>query len=185
MNCVKAVLLFLLPGILLLASCNIFPSPEVAVSRYYDLSIPERVPLDGKNVLVLPFASNSGDRYKMALREGNSIRSSEASKWIMPPGSLMTKYLRLAFRSEPGMRQSRQEITLSGTVSAFESQKGEAILGLTYKLRPSVGTGMKEFSRTILLREKFEGSSAEAFAAAMSKAAEKAAESIAADIKKL
>lgn len=167
------------------ASCSIFPTPEVTVTRYFDLSIPARISLPGKNILVLPFSSHSGDRYKMALRVGNSIHSSEACKWIMPPGSLMTKYLRLAFRSEAGEAMGKDVVTLSGSISAFESGKKEVVLGLTYRLRMVSGGKAKEFSRTILLRQKFNEPSPEAFAEAMSLAAGKAAESIAQDIRKL
>lgn len=181
----KTALLFLLPGCLLLASCSIFPTPEVTVSNYYDLSIPEKISTPGKTVIVTPFASNSGERYKMALRVGNSIRSTESCKWIMPPGSLMTKYLRLAFRNAPGAPQGKKVVTLSGSISAFESNKGKAVLGVTYKLRTGDGKKEKEFSRTILIREKFEKASSEDFAAGMSRAAGKVAQSIAADLKKL
>lgn len=170
----------LLPGVLFLASCSIFPSPQVTTSQYYDLSIPERLPLAGISLHILPFASNSGERYKMALRDGNTIRSSEGSKWVLPPGSLLTKYFRLAFRSKGGSSVGKRSITLSGNVSAFESNNKEALLGLTYKLRSK----NKEFFRTILIREKQENDTAQAFAASMSKAARKAAESIAQDIKK-
>ena len=174
------------PGVLcLLSGCSIFPSPEVTVAQYYDLSIPEKLSTYGKNVEVLPFSSNSGDRYKMVLRNQNRIESTENCKWILPPGSLMTKYLRLAFRSEPGDTRKNGTVILSGSISAFESENDSAILGLTYKLRMTGKTPEKEISRTILLREKFAKTAPEEFAAAMSKAAKKAAESIAADLKKL
>lgn len=169
----------------LLSGCSIFPSPEVTLTQYYDLSIPEKLSTYGKNVEVLPFSSNSGDRYKMALRNRNRIESTENCKWILPPGSLMTKYLRLTFRSEPGAAREKGTILLSGSVSAFESENGSAILGLTYKLRTIGRTPEKEICRTILLREKFAEAAPEEFASAMSKAAEKAAESIASDLKKL
>lgn len=181
----KTALLFLLPCSIFLASCSIFPAPEVTASRYYDLATPERISVAGKNILLAPFASNSGERYKMALREGHSIRSTEECKWIMPPGSLMTKYLRLAFRSEPGVPLGKKEVTLSGSVSAFESDNDHAVLGITYTLYTFNGKKPAELSRTVLIREKCKARTPEEFSAAMTRAAGKVAASIAADLNKL
>ncbi len=157
-------------GLVFCAACSIFPEPQQTETFYYDLTVPDRIALP-KPVEILPFASITGERFRMACREkGNIIRANEFHKWVQTPGTLMTKYLRLAFRNEPGDsgNPTTDFIQISGTVLLFEMDNGFAELGVRYQIQ--YGPQAK-INKTIMIREKLAGNTPVQFAEAMSRAA--------------
>lgn len=167
----KFIPLFLIgTGLLFCAACSIFPEPKQTETLYYDLTVPDRIALPGP-VEILPFASVTGERFRMACREKNNIiHANDFHKWVQPPGSLLTKYLKLAFRNEPSdsRKQGTTPLLISGTVLLFEMRDGYAELGVYYQIQ--YGTQDK-INKTIMIREKLADSTPSQFAEAMSKAA--------------
>ena len=166
--------------------CNLLPEPAENVTRYFDLGLPAKtLKASGGSVTVLPFTSSSGERYRMVYRKNNLLCDDDDNKWQMPPGSLITKYLTLIFSDAGTVRKDGKcQNFLSGNVTAFEADKGDAVLGLRYRIRRESGSGNadKVINRSLLLREKIKGDSASDFASAMGRAAERAAELILRDI---
>lgn len=169
-----------------LCGCNLLPEPNENVTRYFDLGLPAKtLKAASGNVIIIPFSSSSGERYRMVYRKNNLLCGDDNNKWQMPPGSLVTKYLTLAFSDTgTGRNAGNNRNILSGNVTAFEADKGDAVLGLRYKIRKEV-SGRKAAvtaERSLLLREKIRENTPSGFAAAMGRAAEKAALLILRDI---
>lgn len=169
--------------LILLAGCSIFPAANNQKTHYYDLTQPPRITLH-QPLEVLPFVTTSGDRFRMAARIGKSeIAGDDFHKWILPPGSLLTKYLRLAFRDTPETHLQSEEdpMTLNGEILTFEISGKYAELGVRYHLNYK----KKQLDKTILLREKLAEETPAGFAAAMSKTAEKFAGIVATDANRM
>ncbi|OQA85861.1 MAG: hypothetical protein BWY31_01628 [Lentisphaerae bacterium ADurb.Bin242] len=159
-------------GLVFCAACSIFPEPEQTETFYYDLTVPKQIALP-KPVEIIPFSSVTGERFRMACREKeNIVRANEFHKWVQTPGSMLTKYLRLAFRNEPGDigKSAPDSLLISGTVLLFEMRDGYAELAVRYQIQ----YGAKDkINKTIMIREKLAGSTPTQFAEAMSKTAER------------
>ena len=138
---------------------------------------------------VSPFSSMTNERFRMAARgDNNVIHGLEFHKWAQTPGPLLTKYLRLAFRDAaeerlPAAVKQEELYHLNGTVLVFESDKGEAKLGLRYSISWGRAGEKNSVIRTILLTEKMTDGSPGAFADAMSRAAAKVSDMILSDIR--
>ena len=178
-NCGKVLASVL--GIGVLSAC-LFSQPEQSDIVYYDLMQPKKiasVPLD-----VAQLVSFSGERQRMARRDhGTRINGSDFHKWVQTPGSLLTRYLQLAFRNEASDDPAKlaDPVELRGEVLSFEIDGDDAVLGVRYHLR----RGRHSFSKTVLIREKMERPDPECFPPAMSRAADRLAQFIAADAAKL
>ena len=179
-SCGKVLAVLLVSGAC--CACSLLSSPEQSSIAYYDLRQPEKIASVPLNVD--QFVSFSGERQRMAKRDHlTRINGSDFHKWVQSPGGLLTRYLRLAFRNEAGDDPAKiaESARLSGEVLTFEIDGDDAVLGVRYHLR----RGKHGFSKTVLIREKLESSSAESFSLAMSKAADRLARQIAADAAKL
>ena len=179
----------LLPAALAAAGgCSIFPTPDNTETLYYDLGIPEPCASEFR-IEVAPFSSMTNERFRMAARgRDNIIHGLEFHKWTQTPGPLLTKYLRLAFRDAaeerlPAAVKQEELYHLNGTVLVFESDKGEAKLGLRYSISWGRAGEKNSVIRTILLTEKMTDGSPGAFADAMSRAAAKVSDMILSDIR--
>ena len=183
------LLRIILPAVLVMAAgCSIFPTPDNTETFYYDLGIPERAATDFR-IEVSPFSSMTNERFRMAARgDNNVIHGLEFHKWAQTPGPLLTKYLRLAYRdaSEPvtPVAVKPEEVyRLNGTVLVFESNAGEAKLGLRYSISWGKAGEKNSVIRTVLVTEKMADNSPGAFADAMSRAAAKVSDMILSDIR--
>ena len=162
--------------------CSLLSEPRQARIEYYDLKRPEK--LSSLPVEVEQFVTFSGERQRMLRRKHDtSVVSSDFHKWMQSPGSLLTRYLRLTFRrnlSDPSF-SGDQAVVIRGEVLIFEICGDSAVLGVRYQLK----YGKQTYSKTVVIKEKMSSDSADAFAAAMSKAAERFAGTVAAEIGKL
>ena len=165
----------------LFCGCSLLSENAQSPIEYYDLQVPNKlssVPID-----VEPFGSFSGERLRMAQRrDGTRIYGSDFHKWSQAPGSLLTRYLRLAYRNEPAddALKAGAPVTLRGEVLVFEADQGSAKLGVRYTLR----RGHASCTKTVLIQEKIEGKGPQAFADAMSRAADRFARLAAAEAAK-
>ena len=163
-------------GMMALCGCSLFSQPEQSSIKYFDLIRPEKiatVPID-----VDQFVNFSGERQRMIRRETETVvRCSDFHKWIQSPGSMLTRYLRIAFRNDENesILRNSNPVIVRGEVLVFEVDHGFAELGIRYQLR----RGSQSFSKTILLREKLNGNGPDAAAAAMSRAANRFAREVA------
>ena len=168
--------LAVLAGTMTICGCSLFSPPEQAAIEYYDLIRPAKiasVPID-----VDQFVNFSGERQRMVRRKTETVvRCSDFHKWIQAPGSMLTRYLRIAFRNEEGedIRKNTDPVTVRGEVLVFEVNEDFAELGVRYQLR----RGSQSLSKTVLLREKLESRTPDALADAMSRAANRFARMIA------
>ena len=162
----------------LFCGCSLLSGNTQSPIEYYALQEPEKlaaVPID-----VEPFGCFSGDRLRMVQRrDGTRIHGSDFHKWAQPPGAQMTRYLRMAFRNDPAddPLKSAAPVTLRGEVLAFESDQGFAKLGIRYTLRQKHASCTK----TVLIHERISGKGPQAFAEAMSRAANRFARLVASD----
>lgn len=167
---------------LFFCGCSIFPEPHQDGISYYDLKMP--VQIKSCPIEIEQFANFSGERQRMLRRENDLlVVGSDFHKWMQTPGSLLSRYLRLAFRSDlrDSARNIEQAVFLRGDVLTFEINNGNAMLGVRYQLK----YGRQTCSKTVMISEKMNGSRPEAFAEAMSRAAEKFARMVAAEAEKL
>lgn len=114
----------------LLASCSfsVIPPTEFTETRTFDLATPEPLPDLPFVVDVDAFASECSGRYKMVFREDtNRIDVDEYSRWSMPPGAMLTKYLgaRLSTQGGNQERNGKPAFELDGSVLHCEMNKVE------------------------------------------------------------
>jgi len=153
---------------------GILSSEPYHESKSYDLGVPAEVKA-AAFLQVEPFSSSSTCKFKMLYRTGsNELSIDEFDKWIQPPGQLLTKYVRLAFRTSPGdsFVAGGAKYRLYATILAFEADldAGKASLGVRYELLDDSDPSAR-VERTVIFSQPLDGSDAQAVAAAMSKAA--------------
>ena len=168
----------------LLAACSVslLPQTDFTEPKTYDLASP--VPFDSLPFIVEvdAFSSECSGRFKMVFREDeNQIEVDEYSRWSMPPGAMLTKYLAARFAAQTGnqSRAGKPVFELDGSVLTCELNKAKKQVDLmvhyfivehsdeTFKI-----TGTESYS--IPVKEL----SAEAFADGMNEAASKFADRI-------
>lgn len=179
-NC--AAVMTALSAAVCLAGCSILPEPRQGRIEYFDLKPPAQ--LKSPPVEVEQFVTFSGERSRMVRRKRDIfVESSDFYKWAQSPGALLTRYLRLAFRTSLQSPASVREkcVIVRGEVLTFEMNGENAVLGVRYQLK----YGSQAYCKTVLLTEKMKGSSPSAFAEAMSRAADRFVRSVAAEIGKL
>lgn len=170
----------------LCGACSFLPSGEYREARSFDIGVP--APLaSAPAVSIQPFGSDSACKYKMLYRSGgNEVFVDEYNKWTQPPGQMLTKYLRLAFRNDGDGSPREAKYELGGSVLAFEAdfEKKKVELGVRYSLR-SVGSDSRSFERSAVISEPLSSVDPAEAAKAMGKAAFKLAVMIDADLKAL
>lgn len=169
-------------GLGVLCACSLLAPPEQSKIVYYDLIPPKKIA--SVPLRIEQFVSFSGERQRMARRDhGTRIDGNDFHKWVQSPGGLITRYLQMAFRNNPSddPRKLDNPVELRGEVLTFEIDGDEAVLGVRYHIR----RGKQSFSKTVLIREKMERPDPDCFPPAMSLAANRLAQVIAADAAKL
>ena len=168
----------------LLAACNInvIPETEFTETGIYDLVSP--VPIGGLpfTIDVKSFSSECAGRYKMVFREeGSRIVVDEFNRWSLPPGAMLTKYLaaRFAAHSDNAVRDGKPTFELDGSVLNCELNRSTKRVDLMvhffiveYDNDAFKITGTENYEIPV------DGTSAEAFADGMNKAAAKFADHI-------
>ena len=168
----------------ILAACNVnvIPPTEFTETRTFDLISP--APLGNLPFIidVNAFSSECASRYKLVFREeANRIEIDEFNRWSMPPGAMLTKYLsaRFASHSDNQQRDGKPSFELDGSVLNCELNKAKKQVDLlvhffvvehgndTFRI-----TGTESYSIPV------DGTTAEAFADGMNKAAGKFADHI-------
>ena len=167
----------------LLAACSfsVIPPADSTETRIFDLISPAAIGGLPFTIDVDAFSSECAGRYKMVFREeGNRIVVDEFNRWSMPPGAMLTKYLAARFATHGNQeRDGKPAFELNGTVLNCELNKAKKQVDLmvhfyivehgndTFKI-----TGTEEYEVQV------DGTSAEAFADGMNKAAEKFADHV-------
>ena len=112
----------------LLAACSfsLLPRTEYTEPKTFDLISPS--PIDELPFIidVDAFSTECSGRYKMVFREeANRIYVDEYSRWSMPPGAMLTKYLSARFASPSNNqgREKKQGFELDGSVLSCELNK--------------------------------------------------------------
>jgi hypothetical protein len=168
----------------LLAACNVnvIPPTEFTETRTFDLISP--APLGDLPFIidVDAFSSECASRYKLVFREeANRIEIDEFNRWSMPPGAMLTKFLsaRFASHSDNQQRDGKPSFELDGSVLNCELNKAKKQVDLlvhffvvehgddTFRI-----TGTESYSIPV------DGTTAEAFADGMNKAAERFADHV-------
>jgi len=158
--------------------CSLLSPSTQSSIEYYDLVRPEKI--DSAPVNVEQFASFSGERHRMIRRKDKTfIRGSDFNKWLQSPGSMLTRYLRIAFRNgiDDSILKNADYVAIRGEVLVFEVNDGYAELGIRYNMQYR----KVSLTKTVLIREKLERRGAEAFSLAMSRAANRFAKMVAAE----
>ena len=174
----------------LLAACNVnvIPPTEFTETRTFDLISP--APLGNLPFIidVNAFSSECASRYKLVFREeANRIEIDQFNRWSMPPGAMLTKYLsaRFASHSDNQQRDGKPSFELDGTVLNCELNRTKKQVDLlvhffvvehgndTFRI-----TGTESYSIPV------DGTTAEAFADGMNKAAGKFADHVVSVLKK-
>ncbi len=155
-------------------ACSIISSAPYQEVRSYDLGlpVPARAPA---SLWIDPISSSASCKHKMLYRsDANELFIDEYGKWTQPPGQLLTKYLRLAFRGDASDAPviGEAKYNLYGSVLAFEADLDAKKVNLCvrYEMIGCAGSGLR-LERTTLFSSPLEGDDASAAASAMSKAA--------------
>ncbi len=174
-------LYILLPALVLLfsAGCKgwLIGSTPYQEVKYFGLKTPAPLPDNGIRINVLMLNNLSATKTKMLYRDSSyCILQDDYNKWIQSPSSIMRQYLQCAFNSENSKTDVGEASCyyLSGSIVNFEINlpQKEVILGMDYRLQAVSNRDIAlEYSRTI--HEPFNEPTPEAFAAAMSNAADK------------
>lgn len=168
----------------LLAACSfsLIPEAEITEPRIFDLASPSSIGETPFTVDVDAFSSECAGRYKMVFREAsNRIVVDEYSRWAMPPGAMLTKYLAARFAAPSGHygRDGRPAFELDGSVLNCELNREKKQVDLMVHFF-IVEHGDNDFR--ITGTENYgipvDGTSAEAFADGMTKAAAKFADHV-------
>ena len=168
----------------LLAACNVnvIPPTEFTETRTFDLV--SRAPLGELPFIINvdAFSSECASRYKMVFREdANRIVVDEFNRWSMPPGAMLTKYLSARFAAQSGNhgRDGKPAFELDGSVLNCELNKEKKQVDLLVHFF-IIEHGDDDFK--ITGTENYgipvDGTSAEAFADGMTKAAAKFADHV-------
>jgi len=125
----------------------------------------------------------------MLYRKGsNELLIDEYGKWMQPPGQLLTKYVRLAFRTSPedGAVPGDAKYRLYATILAFEADldAGKVNLGVRYELLDSTDSSAR-IERTAIFSQPFDGTDAQSVASSMAKAADALVQSVKSDLDSL
>ncbi len=139
----------------------------------YDLNMPDAIPVDYQ-LKINSFSTAGIGHYKMVLREGkNRLKLDEYNRWSQQPGAMITKYLTAAFTQPDSRIGTRQRVYyLSGSVIACELDKTHDVVYLL--IRYSIdceGVDTVPELGTVSYRIKVKEATPDAFATALSKAA--------------
>lgn len=173
----------------MIGGCGIFFRPSYTPVRSYDLALPAKISVTGYKVAVLPFSSEAAARYKMVSRSGVQLYQDEYSRWVQTPAVMLTRYLRMALIDDNSVvRKNLPVYELSGAVLAFEFDKktSTSLLCIRYtvtdkKTDTELRSGLLRYALPLDPAKP----TPEAFAAAMSNAAEKLALDLNGIMKKL
>jgi hypothetical protein len=171
--------------ITLLASCNfsVIPPTDFTETRTFDLASPEPLGDLPFTVDVDAFSSECSGRYKMVFREdANRIEVDEYSRWSMPPGAMLTKYLAARFAARGGNheRNGKPTFELDGSVLNCEMDKaGKRTDLMVHFFIIEHGNDAFRITGTESYSIPAEKTTPEAFADGMNKAAAKFADHVA------
>ncbi len=167
-----------------LAACSfsVIPEAEITEPRTFDLTSPSSIGETPFTVDVDAFSSECAGRYKMVFRKAsNRIDVDEYNRWAMPPGAMLTKYLAARFAAPSGHygRDGRPAFELDGSVLNCELNKEKKQVDLLVHFF-IIEHGDNDFK--ITGTENYgipvDGTTAEAFADGMTKAAAKFADHV-------
>jgi len=167
-----------------LAACsfNVIPPADPMETRVFDLVSPAPLGELPFIIDVDAFSSECASRYKMAFREeSNQIEIDQFNRWSMPPGAMLTKYLaaRLATHSDNQQRNGKPAFELDGSVLNCELNKARKQVDLmVHFFIVEQGDDTFRITGTETYNIPVDGTTAEAFADGMNKAAEKFADHV-------
>lgn len=137
--------------------------------RYFDLGNPDPSKFSGLKMESGQFSVAGPYRQEMVFRtKDNELVKDSFNRWALTPDDMLSRYLRIALSDVKGKPYS-----ISGNILSFEADmtRKEAVLTVEYKIvAPADGQNVVSEEKTCTFRSKMDGSSAEAFAAAMSAA---------------
>lgn len=167
------------PLLLLSAGCGSLLGPEtVREPVIYDIDLPAALKNVPCPVTVRLFRMEGAARYKMLFRVAeNTVSTDEYNRWSMPPGQLLTRYLRMAFAESANANAPGK--TVSGSILSFEGDlvRHQAVLCVKFSIRPDDGRG-REKEYTVKLSVPLKADTPDACAVAMEEAAAQLAERI-------
>ncbi len=171
---------------LVLCGCSIFPKgPDIQISTF-DLGVPHADLNFGKCSLEAgDFQGKMPSRQKMIFRSGtNRLMADEFNRWSDVPPEMLKSFLDRAFAAKPADTGARK-LLVEGDIFQFEGNLDKMTADLEVELKVFELPGKKPVLKKIYKESvAFEGKDASLFAAAMSSAAKKIAESLASDIAK-
>lgn len=160
-------------GMMIFGCCGcIFTAREQLESRVYDLALGESGQSQ-KLFHVARFVNNSPCRGRMLYRKnGSRILHDEYNRWVQSPENMLQRYLTMQFplaELKPGEKTA--ELRCDVEAFEFDLTAHEAVLSFTYRL-----TNIQVHTQgSVVVREKISGNDPDALAAAMSRAAARAA----------
>ena len=168
----------------LLAACSfsVIPQAEFTETRTYDLVSPAPLGELPFIIDVDAFSSECASRYKMVFREeANRIVIDEYNRWAMPPGAMLTKNLAARFAEQCGNqgRDGKPAFELDGSVLNCELNKTKKQVDLmVHFFIIEHGNDLFRITGTESYSVTVDGTTAEAFADGLNKAAAKFADHV-------
>jgi hypothetical protein len=168
-------------AVLMLTGC-VFTKEKFKPVRYFDIGNPEiaKSPICLK---VGSFTVTGPYKQEMVYRtEKNELLKDQYNKWALTPDILLRRYLIIAY---PGDSSKELEITITGNILSFEADilKKEVLFTVEYRITAS--SNIATIEKISAFKAKFDDSSPEAFAQAMSHAVSDFTESLSLDLKKI
>ncbi|OGV38409.1 MAG: hypothetical protein A2020_15235 [Lentisphaerae bacterium GWF2_45_14] len=189
-KCIGVKVFAALVSVIFLSGCLFTSEPYRAVS-YYDLSVPDANVPDDSDIIVIPVRDDTPTKYRMVFRKSeNSLIIDDYSKWVQPPGMMLTRYMQ-SFFSDSGKYENpatddRVSFTIAASVFVFEAalEQKQAILGVKYEIKRSEDGKVLLFSSKIF-SENMDTFTGDKLSAAMSVCASKFAAALKKEIESI
>ncbi len=176
-------IVFISVAVLMLTGC-VFTKEKFKPVRYFDIGNPEiaKSPICLK---VGSFTVTGPYKQEMVYRtEKNELLKDQYNKWALAPDILLRRYLIISYTGE-SLKES--EITIAGNILSFEADilKKEVLFTVEYRISAKANSNIAPIEKISTFKAKFDDSSPEAFAGAMSRAVSDFTESLSLDLKKI
>lgn len=143
---------------------------------FYDLQLPAKVQEQCKFRVVLVSNSTPSRTFMLYRQKNNQILQDEFNCWVQLPERMLMRYIAMAYPWGKNSTIDTVEVQVTLTAFEFNAADNAAVLAFNYRMNKA----LTNRTGSVIVREKVKANTPEEFAAAMSRAAEKACKELAA-----
>ena len=171
----KNILISAAAALVLLTLSGCFFNSERPQIAFYDLQLPAKVQEQCKFRVMLVSNSTPSRTFMLYRQKNNQILQDELNCWVQLPERMLMRYIAMAYPWGKNSCRNAVEAQLTITAFEFNAADNEAVLAFNYQLNKD----LTNRTGSVMVREKVKAATPEEFAAAMSRAAEKACKELA------